>query len=89
MEFEWDESKRVRNLRKHGVDFVRVLEFDWESAVRFEDCRKPYGEQRWLALGKIGVRLHALIYSRRGRRTRIISLRKANNKEARRYEAAT
>ena len=68
---------------------VSVLEFDWETAVRFEDNRQPYGEQRWLALGKIGVRLHALIYTRRGRRTRIISLRKANNEEVRRYEAAS
>ena len=34
-------------------------------------------------------RLHALIYTRRGTRIRIISLRKANNKEITRYEKAT
>lgn len=22
MEFEWDEEKRLANLRKHGIDFV-------------------------------------------------------------------
>ena len=54
MEFEWDEAKRFSNLRKHGVDFIRVLDFDWETAVRFEDNRRPYGEERWLALGRIG-----------------------------------
>ena len=28
-----DEAKRIGNLRKHGVDFVRVLDFDWETAA--------------------------------------------------------
>lgn len=86
MEYEWDEAKRLRNLAKHGIDFAQVHDFDWETAVRFEDIRKLYGEQRWLALGVIGSRLHALIYTTRGHRIRVISLRKARNQEAARRE---
>ena len=89
MEFEWDEAKRASNLRKHGVDFVRVLDFDWETAVRFEDNRRPYGETRWLALGKIGERLHTLIYTQRFDRTRVISLRKSKRQEVADYEKAS
>ena len=88
MEYEWDERKRLRNLAKHGIDFAEVVQFDWEKAVRFVDDRKPYGEPRWLALGNIGNRVHALIYTTRSARVRVISLRKANNKETARYEQA-
>lgn len=86
MEYQWDESKRFRNLAKHGVDFEAVETFDWETAIRFPDMRKPYGEERWLALGKIGERLHALVYTSRHDGLRVISLRKANNKELSRYD---
>jgi hypothetical protein len=86
VEYEWDEAKRRGNLAKHGIDFADAHQFDWDSAMRFPDVRKPYGEERWLALGKIGARLHAVIYTTRDGRTRVISLRKANNKEVVRYE---
>ena len=89
MEFEWDEAKRIGNLRKHGVDFVRVLDFDWETAARFEDIRRPYGEERWLALGKIGERLHTLVYTIRLGRTRVISLRRSKRQEVAVYEKAS
>ena len=26
MRFEWDEAKRLRNLEKHGIDFIRAQE---------------------------------------------------------------
>jgi uncharacterized DUF497 family protein len=86
VEFEWDEAKRFGDLRKHGVDFIHVLDFDWETAVRFEDNRRPYGELRWLALGKIGERLHTLVYTIRRGRTRVISLRRSKRQEVAVYE---
>lgn len=89
MDFEWDEAKRLSNLRKHGVDFRRVVEFEWETAVWLEDNRKPYGEQRWLAWGTIGDRLHTLVFTRRGDSTRVISLRKSKRQEVTDYEKAT
>lgn len=49
------------------------------------DDREHYGELREMALGFIGVRLHAMAFTRRGDTVRIISLRKANRVEVRRY----
>lgn len=44
--FEWNETKRKANLKKHGVDFNAVWEFDWKSATIREDIRSDYGEIR-------------------------------------------
>jgi uncharacterized protein (DUF4415 family) len=49
--------------------------------VRFADNRRPYGEERWLALGRIGERLHTLVYTNRAGRTRVISLRRSKSQE--------
>jgi uncharacterized protein len=82
---EWDEAKRQANLRFHKVDFADATEFDWKTAVTFIDDREDYGELREVAIGFIGMRLHVLVFTRRGERIRIISLWKATKSEARRY----
>jgi uncharacterized DUF497 family protein len=85
VEFEWDEAKRIVNLRKHGVDFARVEAFAWETARETEDRRNDYGERRWIAHGRIGLELHVLIYTRRLGRIRVISLREASRREKANY----
>lgn len=64
------------------------MDFDWSSALVVEDRRQDYGEPRYQALGLIEERLHMLIYTPRAGRIHIISLRKANDREIRRYEEA-
>ena len=86
MPFEWDETKRRINIRKHGVDFVLVEGFDMETAVQVPDLR--YNEPRVRAYGYIGNRMHVLVYVRREANVRVISLRKANRREEVRYAAA-
>jgi uncharacterized protein len=88
VEFEWDERKCRTNLRKHGVDFAAVAAFEWASVQETQDRRKDYGERRWVALGRIDQRVYVLVYTRRGGRIRVISLREANGKEFDRYEAS-
>lgn len=89
MRYEWDEAKRRSNLAKHGVDFDRVREFEWRTAIAFVDDREDYGELREIAIGFIGVRLHVLALTRRGEDTiRVIMLRKATAGEVRKYEKA-
>jgi uncharacterized DUF497 family protein len=44
--YEWDETKRAENRRKHGVDFAIVEGFDWDKANVFEDLRERYLERR-------------------------------------------
>ncbi|MEP0321525.1 BrnT family toxin [Bauldia litoralis] len=86
MEYEWDPKKAAANLAKHGVAFERVAQFEWNEAEIEEDDRSPYGERRFYALGMIDGRIHALIFTMRGEAVRVISLRKANDRERRRYE---
>lgn len=85
MEYEWDDNKASRNLRCHGVSFESVKDFAWDEATIFEDRRKDYSESRWVAYGPIGNRLHCLVFTVRCERIRIISLRKANSREVKRY----
>lgn len=86
MPYEWDEQKRRENLDKHELDFADIGSFDWETALKIPSPR--YDEMRWLAIGYIGLRLYAVIYTERSDNTRIISLRKASRQEVRDYAAA-
>jgi uncharacterized DUF497 family protein len=84
--YEWDEAKRQENLNKHQIDFTAIEGFDWPNAVIEQSPRG--GEMRYMARGYIGHRLHTVIYTRRGNRRRIISLRKANPREMNEYDQA-
>ena len=83
-EYEWDEAKRESNLVKHGVDFGVVESFEWESAIVVPSNRG--GERRFAATGYIEGFLFRLIFTVRGTRVRVISLRRANGKEERQHE---
>lgn len=87
--YDWDEAKRRINLRDHRTDFTAAYEFDWDTAIIAIDDREDYGELREIAIGFIGVTLYSLAFTRRGARIRIISLRKAENREKRLYVNAT
>lgn len=82
---EWDEDKRAANLKKHGADFSAALEFEWDTALTAADARQDYGEPRFVSIGFIGPRLHVLVWTPRGEQFRVISLRKANAREVKRY----
>ena len=88
MPHEWNPAKRIANLAKHGVDFAVIEAFEWATALVRADVRFDYGEVRLVALGLIGSRLHALVYTVERRVVWIISLRKANNTEKRLYVEA-
>lgn len=85
-EITFDPAKNEANIRERGLPFSLVKdEFDWATAQVIEDRRREYGERRYRALGLIETRLHALIYTPRGTGIHVISLRKANRREVRRY----
>jgi uncharacterized DUF497 family protein len=85
MEFEWDEDKRLANLRKHGIDFIDVpVVFDGDI-VTVEDERFSYGEQRFVTLGLLQGLVVAIVHTEREECTRIISVRKATKYEQRIY----
>ena len=85
MQYEWDDDKLALNLANHKIHFVAAGQFDWPTAVIEPDRRKDYGEPRFLAYGLVEGRLHCLVFTRRGNRIRIISLRKANPRGVKRY----
>lgn len=86
MEFEWDEAKRLFNLKKHGIDFADVEEFDWIGAEFRDDQNAAYGEDRFRAVGYFRNRIHVVIFTLREAKTRIISFRPAVKREIREYE---
>ncbi len=86
LKYQWDDAKAATNLAKHGVPFDIITGFDWQTALIDPDQRRVYGELRWQALGIIGARLYAFVFTVRGDTIRVISLRKANAREQRRFD---
>lgn len=89
MIIDFDPSKSNRNDRERGLPFTAVDSFDWEGAILSEDNRFEYPERRFVALGRIGQRVHVMCFTPIEGGVRVISLRKANSREVRHYENAT
>ncbi|MDR2244967.1 MAG: BrnT family toxin [Burkholderiales bacterium] len=87
MKIAFDPAKDTINIEKHdGVSLADAKAFEWDSAVIWLDHRKNYGEDRMIGLGYIGERLFNVVFVDHSDRTRrIISLRKANLREVKRY----
>lgn len=86
MDIEFDPVKNEKNLRERGLSFDQAARFEFSTAKIVEDRRKDYGERRYLALGKLGGRVHMLVFSETATGIRIISFRKANRREVKLYE---
>ncbi len=89
--FEWDPNKAASNLRKHGVSFqTAVLVFADPNALVMQS-RVEIGEERWLVIGVVeGLFMLVVAHTVREQDgievIRIISARRANRREKRRYE---
>jgi uncharacterized DUF497 family protein len=89
MDITFDPNKNTRNIEERGLSFECAADFDFETALYVIDDRHNYGETRIRALGFIAARLHALVFTETKTGIRVISLRKANNREVKRYEQET
>lgn len=89
MDITYDPAKNARNIEQRGLSFELVEAFDFETALFWMDQRKAYPEERVSALGLIDGRVHALVFTETATGIRIISFRKANKREAHRYEQET
>jgi uncharacterized DUF497 family protein len=84
-DFEWDDGKDEANLVKHGMPLrFGVLLFDDPYLVLIESTVSK-AEPRLIAVGRVGERVLACVYSLRGARKRLISLRVARRSERRVY----
>ena len=89
MKVTFDPTKDEANKAKHGVSLADAKAFEWSSAEVWPDTRRSYGEARMVALGYIGLRIMSIVFVDRPpeqpTERRIISLRKANKREVKRY----
>lgn len=90
MEFEFDAVKDAQNRKLRGLPLELAPLVFASDYVEEEDTRRDYGETRFLATGPIvefGDRIFVVVYTWRVGVRRIISFRKANDREVRKYHA--
>lgn len=86
MDIEFDPAKSAANESIRGLPFDDAREFDFDDAMYAVDDRRDYGETRIQALGMLRGRVHVLVFRETATGIRVISLRRANVREVRRYE---
>lgn len=87
MEIEFDPAKDATNKATHeGISLADAALLDWDGMIVIPDTRRDYREDRYRGIALLGDRLHSVIFTPRGENLRIISLRKASNKEVEDYE---
>jgi uncharacterized DUF497 family protein len=88
MNFEWDEGKSTRNAHQRGLPFAVAMAIFDGPMLEQPDRRRDYGEMRIKAIGAVEGRVVVCVYTDRGDRRRIISLRAAKRKERDAYHQA-
>ena len=86
MHFTFDPNKSRANYFKHGIVLEFAQQLEWAKEVVWQDARHSYNEVRMSGLVPLEGTIYAVAYVLRAESTRMISLRKANNREMKRYE---
>ena len=85
MRVSFDPNKSSKNALELGLPFDVVSDFDFSSALFTKDERRAYAETRYVALGLLHDRLHVLCFTETIDGIRVISFRKANDREVKAY----
>jgi uncharacterized DUF497 family protein len=83
VEITFDPRKSQRNLMDRNLSFEQAADFDFVSATYETELRN--GEHRIVAAGYLNRRLHILCFIPKLGGIRVISFRRANDREARKY----
>ena len=86
MSIEWNEEKNIKNRDKHGLCFEDAEYVFQGEVVTFIDDRRDYGEVRYITLGQLVGRTVVIAHTYRESRIRVISMRKANEREQKIYQ---
>ena len=86
MKVEFDAAKRAGTLEQRGLDMARAGEVLDGATLTIEDDRMDYGETRYITIGFLDEGMVVLVWTPRGDVHRIISMRKANDREKAIYE---
>lgn len=81
MKIDFDPTKRDKTLLERGLDFSRAGEVFEGLHFTGQDTRLDYEEDRFITVGWLDARLVVLVWTPRGEVRRIISMRKANDRE--------
>lgn len=81
MQIIFDDAKRERTLLERGLDFADAHQLFAGQHLTAEDVRQAYGECRYISIGFLSHRMVVLVWTPRGAARRIISMRKANERE--------
>jgi uncharacterized DUF497 family protein len=81
MNITYDPAKRARTLAERGLDFVRADEVFTATHRTVPDDRTDYGESRFVTIGWLDERMVVLVWTPRLNACRVISMRKANERE--------
>jgi uncharacterized protein len=84
----FDDAKRLKTLEERGLDFANAGAIFNGREWTLVDDREDYGELRFNTFGHLDGRLVALVWTVRDGTRRIISMRKANEREQARYRRA-
>lgn len=86
LSFEWDEEKNAANVKNHGIDFLDAAHIFVNPTIEAIDDGADYGEVRHIALGLSGDKVLNVVYTWRHENVvRIISARRANRHDAKKY----
>jgi uncharacterized protein len=85
MKITYDPAKRAHTLKERGLDFEECAEVFAGPSIDIPDNRHDYGEPRARTIGLLNGRMVVVVWTQRGNTRRIISMRKANDREKARF----
>lgn len=83
MEFEFDHAKSESNKHKHGIGLDEAQQI-WQGA-HVEVAARAGDEPRSMVIGVIRGKFYACVYTIRGEAIRLISCRRARQREVQLY----
>jgi len=85
MDITFDPAKRATTLQTRGLDMADATQIFKHPHLTYVDDRMDYGEERFITLGHLAGRMVFIAWTKRGETIRIISMRKANEREQANY----
>lgn len=86
MAISYDPAKREQTLVERGLDFADAEQVFAGPQYEFADKRNDYGETRISTVGFLEERMVVVVWTQRNEDRQIISMRKANDREQRKYK---
>jgi len=83
----YDPKKRAAALKHRNLDFEDAPKLFAGKHFQMEDDREDYGETRWIAVGRLSRAMIVVVWTPRDGTRRIISMRKCNARESKKYRA--